>query len=71
MVDVKVRREKPLDFSGGKSATALQSAPDSCSAGPAVSLQVVHPNRVATRRASSLPEGPIHPHLESSRSARM
>ena len=29
-----VRREKPLAFSGCNS-TALQSAPDSCSAGPA------------------------------------
>src|SRR5580704_2443188 len=39
IVGDKVRREsrwKSLDFTGGSPATALQSAPDSCSAGPAV-----------------------------------
>jgi hypothetical protein len=30
-----VHREKALDF-GGRNSTALQSAPDSCSAGPAI-----------------------------------
>jgi hypothetical protein len=35
MVGEKVRRENALDFSGYNS-TALQPAPDSCSAGPAI-----------------------------------
>jgi hypothetical protein len=35
VVGETVHREKALDF-GGRNATALQSAPDSCSAGPAI-----------------------------------
>src|ERR1700723_2215404 len=56
IIGEKVRREKSVDFSGCNS-TVLQFAPDSCSAGPAMSAncyrQLIGYEKVCTMRSGS------------------